>query len=94
MVLTSDRPTHSIHEAPLPNGNTLFWKLNEAGGRTYYSDEIGGGVVVWDTCLVDHSTLLAAITTELGLLTQERHQKEATEHSQQSTRQVGEVPNA
>jgi hypothetical protein len=51
-------------ECPLPNGNTLIWKLNEAGGRTYYSTEIGGGVVVWDTCLCDESTLRAALMME------------------------------
>ena len=50
---------------PLPNGCTLYWKPNEAGGRTYISDEIGGGVVIWDTCLGDMSTLQAAINIEL-----------------------------
>lgn len=51
-------------ECPLPNGCTLFWNPNEAGGRTYISDEIGGGVVVWDTCCCDESTLLAAMNIE------------------------------
>jgi len=49
---------------PLPNGCHLYWKINEVGGRTYYSDEIGGGVHVWDTCLCQDSTLLAALTQE------------------------------
>ena len=49
---------------PLPNGCHLYWKINEVGGRTYYSDEVGGGVGVWDTCLVQDSTLLAALTQE------------------------------
>jgi hypothetical protein len=48
----------------LPNGCHLYYKDNEAGGRTYWSDEIGGGVMVWDTCLVDQDTLLAAIVQE------------------------------
>lgn len=48
----------------LPNGCHLFRRANEVGGFTYYSDEIGGGVVVWDTCLVNESTLLTAITCE------------------------------
>jgi hypothetical protein len=48
----------------LPNGCHLFRKPNEAGGHTYYSDEIGGGVVVWDTCLVGEETLLTAIVEE------------------------------
>ncbi len=51
----------------LPNGCTLYWKANEVGGRTYHSDEIGGGVHVWDTALVNSSTLLAAITIENAL---------------------------
>lgn len=48
----------------LPNGCHLFRRANEAGGFTYYSDEVGGGVMVWDTCLVDESTLLTAIVCE------------------------------
>jgi len=48
----------------LPNGCTLYVKPNEVGGHTYYSDEIGGGVVVWDTCCVCESTLLAAMVAE------------------------------
>lgn len=51
----------------LPNGCALFWKKNQVGGRTYCSDEIGGGVVVWDTSLVDESTLLTAIVQEQTL---------------------------
>lgn len=48
----------------LPNGCSLYMKENEVGGRVYYSDEIGGGVDIWDTALVDKSTLLAAIVEE------------------------------
>jgi len=62
-------------EISLPNGCHLYWKPNEAGGRTYYSDEIGNdsdllpdGIFVWDTCLADESTLLMAITNEHRLL--------------------------
>ena len=62
-----------MNDVPAPNGFNLYWKDNEAGGRTYFSDEVGGGVFVWDTCLVDQSTLLAAITKENELLTQERN---------------------
>ena len=49
---------------PLPNGCTLYRKPNRVGGHRYFSDEIGGGVDVWDTCLVAESTLLAAILAE------------------------------
>ena len=64
-------------ESPLPNGCVLFWKLDVMGNRSYFSDEIGGGVHVWDvTLLVDHSTLLAALTKEWELKTVERHLQE------------------
>jgi hypothetical protein len=51
-------------------GNTLYVGTNLAGGRTYYSDEIGGGVVVWDTCLVSKEMLKLAISAE------EKYEKE------------------
>jgi hypothetical protein len=72
----SDRKTDSLPYVTLPNGCALYWKQNEAGGRTYYSDEIGGGVHVWDTTLVDESTLLAAIVHEQGLKIKEMHERE------------------
>lgn len=59
----------------LPNGCTLYMKENEAGGRTYFSNEIGGGVTIWDTCLVDESTLLAAIVYEMTLRKKEAIQR-------------------
>lgn len=48
----------------LPNGCHIFRRPNKAGGYTYYSDEISGGVVIWDTCLVNEGTLLAAMACE------------------------------
>jgi hypothetical protein len=48
----------------LPNGCTLYREPNGVGGHRYWSDEIGGGAVVWDTCLVGRDTLLAAIVEE------------------------------
>ncbi len=60
----------------LPNGCTLYWKDNGVGGRTYTSDEIGGGVFVWDTSLVSSMTLLAALNQENVLNVQEHHAKE------------------
>ena len=47
-----------------PNGYTLFCEPNECGGFRYYSDEINGGVLVWDTCLVSEFTLLLAINDD------------------------------
>lgn len=57
-------------QVALPNGCTLYWKMTEQG-REYVSDEIGGGVYVWHTALCDHSTILAAVVTELALQMQE-----------------------
>ena len=49
----------------LPNGCTLYWETDHAVCcRVYYSDEVGGGVFVWNTALVDDSTLMAAIVEE------------------------------
>ena len=48
----------------LPNGCTLFRRANRVGGHRYFSDEIGGGVDVWDTSLVAESSLMAAIVAE------------------------------
>lgn len=48
----------------LPNGCSLYMKKNEVGGRTYYSDEVGGGSMIWDTALIDASTLLAVLYEE------------------------------
>lgn len=59
----------------LPNGYMLYCEDNEVGGHRYWSDEIGGGVVIWDTALVDMSTLLAAMVEEQRYL-HERYQEE------------------
>lgn len=61
------------NQTRLPNGCTLYWKTNEAGGRTYHSDEIGCGVLVWDTALVASSTLIAAMNKENELRFEEFH---------------------
>lgn len=61
----------------LPNGHYLFWKFDPAVGcRDYWSDEVGGGVNVWNTALVAESTLLAAIVYEHRLLRLESEHKE------------------
>jgi len=38
-------------------GYGIFRKRNEAGGYNYWSDEVGNGVMVWNTSLVDVETL-------------------------------------
>ena len=67
-------------EVVLTNGCHLYWKPNEVGGRTYYSDEIGPGVEVWDTALVDASTLITAIDVENKLRYFERISIEQRRH--------------
>ncbi len=58
-------PPPETGDVRLPNGCTLYWVTDKAvGGRKYISDEIGGGVEVWHTALVDQSTLLATIVQE------------------------------
>lgn len=59
----------------LPNGSYLIWKTNEAGGRTYFTDENHVETVVWDTCLVARSTLLAALVQEERLAYEEAHER-------------------
>jgi hypothetical protein len=55
-------------QCPLPNGCTLYWRPDEVGGRYYFSDDCPIGVPIWDTSLVDQSTLLATMTMENTLL--------------------------
>lgn len=45
----------------LPRGYMLYRERNEVGGWRYWSDEIGGGVVVLDTSLNSLDTVLIAI---------------------------------
>jgi hypothetical protein len=47
-----------------PQGYTIFREPNEAGGHRYWSDAIGGGVVVWDTCLASIEELEFCIKKE------------------------------
>lgn len=49
----------------LGDGYILTWHIEEqTGGRVYVSDEIGGGVVVWDTALVSERAMLGALMLE------------------------------
>lgn len=59
----------------LANGCTLYWETNQVGGRTYFTDEIGGGAVVWDTSIISGNTLLCALSIEKSLETIERLRK-------------------
>jgi hypothetical protein len=63
-------------QVELPNGCMLYWQPNGVGGREYLSDEVGPGVIVWDTAITDPSTLLAALTMEATLSKKEAINKE------------------
>lgn len=47
-----------------PQGYTIFREPNGVGGHRYWSDEIGGGVMVWDTSLVAPETLRTCLALE------------------------------
>lgn len=65
-----------MSERQMPSGYTLFWKPDEVGGRDYFSDEIGGGVHVWNTSLVDARTLEFALQNERELYLLEKVKEE------------------
>ena len=64
--------TGKTEEIKLPSGVTLFVSPDLAGGRHYASDEVGGGVTVWVTSLVDERTLLFAMAHEREFVIQEQ----------------------
>jgi hypothetical protein len=63
-------PTSTETEAELEeigqtaSGYTIWCKPNKAGGHTYWSDSIGGGVIIWDTCLASEEELLFCMNHE------------------------------
>jgi len=61
-MLTMSDDAHPLGR--LPNGHRLYRQAADGGCHIYLSDEIGGGVVVWDTSTVERSTLLAAVVEE------------------------------
>jgi hypothetical protein len=46
-------------------GNTLYVEGNGVGGKRYWSDEVGGGVMVWDTSLVSAEMMRLALNVNL-----------------------------
>lgn len=50
--------------ALLPNGSQLHWEPNGVGGRRYTSDEVGCGLLIWDTSLIGSGSLLIALAVE------------------------------
>jgi hypothetical protein len=45
----------------------ICWEDNEVGGRRYWCDHIGDGVIIWDTAITPEDILLAAIAKEREL---------------------------
>lgn len=45
-------------------GSRLYVETNGVGGHRYWSDDIGGGVMIWDTCLGSIEMLELAIRHE------------------------------
>lgn len=66
----------------LPNGSVLYRQRGEQG-NIYFSDEIGGGVLVWDTAMVDPNTLLAAIVEEKRSYTRVNRAKDSESGKQE-----------
>jgi hypothetical protein len=58
-------------------GHTIYVTDNGVGGRRYLSDEIGGGVLVWDTALINEMTLFEVIHFEHDLMLKEKEEQEA-----------------
>jgi len=52
-------------------GYTIWREPNSIGGHRYWSDSIGGGVVVWDTSMVSAEELRFCIEHEERVNTQE-----------------------
>ena len=55
----------------LPGGFMLYVQKNGAGGRSYYSDEIGDGVLIYDTCLHGQGSILTALAVESAFADEE-----------------------
>jgi hypothetical protein len=45
-------------------GYRIYREPNGAGGHRYWSDAIGGGVIVWDTCLASREEIETAFRIE------------------------------
>jgi len=58
----TEHPVEVIGETS--RGYTIFRQLNIMGSYRYWSDAIGGGVVIWDTALTSIEELEFAIKYE------------------------------
>ena len=64
--MRNDRPeTTGLEEVgQTSRGYRLYREPNGAGGHRYWSDSIGGGVVIYDTCLASREELELALKIE------------------------------
>lgn len=56
--------TAFVHVGETPRGRALFRTPNCVGGHTYWTKNLAGAVMVWDTCLVSAETLRLALSIE------------------------------
>jgi len=68
-------PTETVLE--LPNGVAIYRQQSRAGGYLYYTDEIDGGVLVWDTSLVSECALVTVLHLEAVRRMEERVEQQA-----------------
>lgn len=61
--MTSHTEIEKIGETS--RGYYIYRKPNDVGGYTYWSDSVGGGVMIWDTCLVSAEELVFVLNYEL-----------------------------
>lgn len=61
MVLT-DTPRRG--EFVLANGITIYWEPSSGGGRSYVSDAIASGVLIWDTTITSIPELETVLRIE------------------------------
>lgn len=88
-----DEPNPEAGSIDTHLGYRLYWQRNEAGGRTYHSDEVPTGVFIWDTCLAAYGTLCEAISMEFALQAAERRadDRERLAHQSELQRQAGQL---
>lgn len=64
LIIKKRRHSELVVWGETERGNTIFRERNGVGGHRYWSDEIGGGVIVWDTALVNPETLMTVLVME------------------------------
>lgn len=60
----------------LPTGVKISWTTNGVGGRTFVTDEIGSGAMIWDTALISIDTVRKTVELEEVLQSLEKEEAE------------------